>query len=134
MGRPANSPRDAATDVGRCRPVGFGGELLGQVDVSGSRIQLRGLLVLVDQSAKDPTSTDVTQGRVGGTVDRCRTRIGRSLTEGPVRPMGVVVRHIGSQDGLEMTPAHDEYPVQALAVNRAHEPFGVSIGARCLYR
>ena len=51
-----------------------------------------------------------------------------------MRPMGVVVRHIGSQDGLEMTPAHDEYPVQALAANRAHEPFGVSIGARCLYR
>src|SRR5215217_8703449 len=81
--------------------------------VSGSRIQLCGLLVLVDQSAKDPTSADVTQGRVGGTIDRWRTRIGRSLTEGPVRPMGVVVRHIGSQDGLEMTPAHDEYPVQA---------------------
>ena len=48
--------------------------------LSDSRIQLCGLLVLVDQSAKDPTSADVTRGELAAvgasySVTSCDLRI-----------------------------------------------------------
>jgi hypothetical protein len=53
------------------------------------------------------------------------------LTQGPVRPVAVVVGHVLGQDVFEISTAEDEHPVEALTTNRPDEPLGECIDPRC---
>ncbi len=72
--------------------------------------------------------------RVGFVVSRpsFRRLRGRSLIEGSVRPVSVVLVHVLGEDGFEMPAAEDEEPVQALSADRGDKPLadGVRPGAQ----
>ena len=55
-------------------------------------------------------------------------RLRRLLTEGPVRPMAVVVLNELFEQRLEMTPIDDEHPVEVFAADCADETLGEGVG------
>jgi hypothetical protein len=50
-----------------------------------------------------------------------------------MRPMPVVMAGIDAKHALELAPAEDEQPVEALATHAADPALGVGIRVRCLY-
>src|SRR5204863_8494721 len=48
--------------------------------------------------------------------------------------LAVVVVHVLPQDALELAPAEDKPPVQAVITHRADEALGVGVGVRSLHR
>ena len=67
-----------------------------------------------------------------GEVDR--PQVGRVLVEGEVGSHLVVVGEIAGQDAAEVSLTEDEHVIQALAPNRADEPFGERILPRTVGR
>jgi putative transposase len=51
----------------------------------------------------------------------------------PVRPVGVVVLDVDSEDLLEVAAPEDQQPVQALGAGGADPAFGVGVGVGCLH-
>ena len=54
---------------------------------------------------------------LGGGDDR------RALTEGPMRPMSVVVSEVVGENPLKLAAVEDEYPVEAFPTRGPDEPF-----------
>src|SRR5664280_1287135 len=52
------------------------------------------------------------------------------LTQGPVRPVLVVMDHVLGQDSLQMSTTEDEHPVEALSAYGADEALGEGVGLR----
>jgi hypothetical protein len=51
-----------------------------------------------------------------------------------VRPSGVVVPDVPSQDVLEVAAVADQHPVEAFGSHGAYPPFRVRVGLRCQLR
>src|SRR5439155_1868810 len=91
-------------------------------------VRLCGELVFVDQSAKDvPALEAIEVDHVGRCVLIARRRLCErwTLAKRTVRPMLVVVDRVDGEDALEMTPADDQDPVEALAAYGADPALGV---------
>lgn len=78
--------------------------------------------VLVDQptepiGATEPAGIEFERGR-GITVRRLR----RTLAKRAVGPMGVLVLDILGEDRLQVTPAEDQHPIEAVSANGADYP------------
>ena len=84
----------------------------------------------MDQPAKDADSSNVFRIGIGDRGRRFGHCRGRPLTEGPVRPMPVVVVHVLGEHGLEMAAAEDEEPVEALSTDGTHNALGDGVRAR----
>src|SRR5450759_1324301 len=54
-----------------------------------------------------------------------------SQADGTVRSLPVVVLAIGPERSIQMPPAPDERPVEALGPHRLDHPFRVGVGIRC---
>jgi hypothetical protein len=52
------------------------------------------------------------------------------LTQGPVRPVLVVMDHVFGQDLFQLSMTEDEHPVEALSTYGADETLGVGVGLR----
>jgi hypothetical protein len=86
--------------------------------------------VFVDQAAEyiDPfDSRDRPGGRVGGRVGGLGRQERSVEVVASVGSSGVVVRDIGIQDPLEMTPIPHQHPVQAFDACCAHPSLGVGV-------
>ena len=88
-----------------------------------------GVAVFVDQSAEhvDPfDAPDIVDA--GGC--RLRRRDGHVEVDAAVRPSGVVVPDVLSQDLFEVAAVPDEYPVEAFGPYGAYPPLRVGVGPR----
>jgi hypothetical protein len=118
---PRLADQDMATGVAaRLTPVG-----------ADTSVTLRDLRILVDQAAEPVASSDadgVARGRGGDLA------VGCSLTEGPVRPVGVVVIDVFAEGVVEMSPAGDEDAIGALAPGAGDPALADGVRARRLDR
>ena len=48
-----------------------------------------------------------------------------------MRPMRIVVVDVDAEDVLEVPPAPDRYPVEALASDSPNAALGIGVGPRC---
>jgi hypothetical protein len=87
-------------------------ELVGLVN----SVRLRGLRILVDQTAQDRAPSDSGSGQ----VSHVRRWIGRPLAQRAMRPMFVVMTDVLGQHGGQVPLADDEYPVGAFPAYGAH--------------
>jgi hypothetical protein len=80
-------------------------------------------VVLVDHAAEHPPALDRRVQR----DDDLLVMIGRPLIPGLVRPMPVVMAHVGPQDRPQMALAVDQHPVGALGPYGPYPAFGITI-------
>jgi hypothetical protein len=85
----------------------------------------------VDQPSEDVSASDAV--KVG---ERSRLGFGfagvwRSLVEGAVGAMCVVVLDVGREDSFEVAAVEDQEPVEALAADAADPAFGEGVRAGC---
>src|ERR1700731_478045 len=87
----------------------------------------RALRIFVDQAAKPVTSPDAEV-----VVGRCDVSPADRwfLAEGPVRPAGVVVIDVFTEDVVQVSPAGDEDPVSALTPCAADPALADRVRAR----
>src|SRR6266511_4747169 len=87
-------------------------------------------VVLVEQTTEPVTATDLVRRR---RLRRWRFGERWALLERAVRSVLVVMSDVGAHDLLELTPADDQEPVEALTPQAAHPALGVRLRFRRLH-
>jgi hypothetical protein len=80
----------------------------------------------VDEAAKQIAAFDLRVARWSG----CASRFGRDERERAMRPLRVVVGHVGAEHVREVAAADDQHPVETLGAHRTDETFGVGVRLR----
>ena len=77
----------------------------------------------------DESAEEIPTARAMGNVEGRRVAaVGWEEVERTVWPVLVVMAAVDAEDVLEVTPAEDQDPVEALGAERAHPAFGVGVG------
>jgi hypothetical protein len=100
--------------------------------VPETRSRSRGTFVFVDNSPEDVASRHTAWKVIVISAEMppgWRIHIQR-----PVRSMLVIVREVGSQNGLEVASSQDEDAVEALTRQGADKPLSERVSSRCLNR
>jgi hypothetical protein len=118
-----------AAAVGRDHDARLVGDMLW---VPETRFGLsRGRFVLVDQPSEDVSASDAVKGG-----DRSRlgfAGVWRSLVEGAVGAMRVVVLDVGREDSFEVAAVEDRESIEALAADAADPQLHVRVRLGCAH-
>ena len=88
--------------------------------------------VLVDEAAEHVSSPNTVE-RDDGVCFRRQRFDRRSLVQGAVRAMLVVMTDVDPEDAFEVPSVHDKNPVETFATYRPDPPFDEGVRARCAY-
>src|SRR5439155_11162162 len=82
--------------------------------------------VFVDEAAEAFTSLDLAGRTLAGELGaRCGCR--RSQAERTMRPVGVVVLHVDTQDPLKLSTVCDQEPIETVTADRADPAFSEGV-------
>jgi hypothetical protein len=95
----------------------FGGQIVWVMNPWGANTRSRGNLVLVDESPEEIAPPNV---RHDANLRDRRSSLGSQELKPSMRPLPVVVLHVGPQNPLQVPGAKDQLPVQTVGAQRLH--------------
>src|SRR5664279_1367802 len=88
-----------------------------QLNAWGANTRSRGNLVLVDEPTEEIAPLDV---RHDANLRDRRSSLGSQELKPSMRPLPVVVLHVGPQNPVQVPGAEDQLPVQTVGAQRLH--------------
>lgn len=84
-------------------------------------------VILMDEAAEHVAASELSRLR---NVELGSSGSGTARCQAPVRPLLVVVLHVGTQDPQQMPPPKHQHPVETFRTHGLHPPLGIGVGLR----